>query len=89
MPVITQPFDRVAIDIVGPLPRTKSGYSYLLTMIDYGSRCPDAVPLKSTDSKSIATALLSMFSREGTKSGYSYLLTMIDYGSRYPDAEVH
>lgn len=65
MPVITQPFDRVAIDIVGPMQRTKSGHSYLLTMIDYGSRYPDAVPLKSTDSKSVATALMSMFSRVG------------------------
>ena len=30
-PVITEPFESVAFDIVGPFPRSKSGYKYLLT----------------------------------------------------------
>lgn len=33
VPLISEPFRRLVIDTVGPLPRTKSGYKYLLTMI--------------------------------------------------------
>ena len=65
LPVMSEPFERVAIDIVGPLPRTKSGNKYLLTPIDYGTRYPEAVPLRSTDAATVAAALLSIFTRMG------------------------
>ena len=32
MCVISVPYERLAVDIVGPLTRTKSGYKYLLTV---------------------------------------------------------
>ena len=63
LPVISEPFERVSIDIVGP--RTKSGFKYLLTMVDYGTRYPEAVPLRSTDSASVATTLMGIFTRLG------------------------
>ena len=34
LPVVSEPFQEVQIDIVGPLPRTKSGNEYILTIID-------------------------------------------------------
>lgn len=33
LPVLDIPFSKLAFDLVGPLPRTKSGYKYLLTSI--------------------------------------------------------
>ena len=32
------PFERIIVDIVGPLPKTSSGYSYLLTILDVATR---------------------------------------------------
>lgn len=65
LPVISEPFERVAIDIVGPLPRTKHGNKFLLTLIDYGTRYPEAVPLRTTDSASVAMGLMTIFTRLG------------------------
>ena len=66
MPVITEPFSRVAIDLVGPLsPPSSDGHRYILTLIDFATGFPEAVPLKDIDSISVSEALLSIFSRVG------------------------
>lgn len=65
LPTIQEPWTRVAIDIVGPLPRTKSGYRYILTGMDFASRYPEAIPLKRVDAQTVATALLEIISRYG------------------------
>ena len=61
LPVITTPWTKVALDIVGPLPMTKEGFKYLLTLIDFGSRFPEAIPQKKVDAASICEALLKIF----------------------------
>ena len=39
MPVIDEPFKRVAVDIIGPLdPVTDNGNRYILTLVDYATR---------------------------------------------------
>ena len=68
LPVISQPFSRMAMDIVGPLPRTKHGNKFILTLMDFTTRYPEAVPLRLIDAKSIATALVEIFSRHGIPS---------------------
>ncbi len=65
IPIIDIPFERIAMDIIGPLPRTKAGNRYILTLMDYGSRYPEAIPITQTDSKTIAQALIRLFSRVG------------------------
>ena len=66
MPIVTEPFARVAIDLVGPLsPASSDGHKYILTLIDFASGFPEAVPLKEIDSISVAEALLTIFSRVG------------------------
>ncbi len=35
IPVLGEPFEQILIDCVGPLPKTKSGNSYLLTQYRY------------------------------------------------------
>ena len=65
MPVMTEPFEAVAIDLVGPFPRAKSGYKYLLTMICLASRYPEALPLKTITAEDVAEGLVELFCRHG------------------------
>ena len=65
-PWVHIPFDKVAIDLIGPLyPVTNRGKRYILTVVDYATRYPEAVPLEKIDTESIAEALMGIFSRVG------------------------
>ena len=64
MPIIDTPFDRVAVDLVGPMfPPTERGSKYILTVMDYATRYPEAVPLKGIQAETVAEALVNMFTR--------------------------
>ena len=65
LPVVSEPFSRVAMDIVGPLPWSRSGNRYVLTIRDYGTKYPEAVPLRCIDAETVAEELMKMFSRVG------------------------
>jgi len=66
MPIIHTPFDRVAVDVVGPIyPATDRGNRYVLTVVDYATRYPEAVPLKNIHAETVAEALVNMFTRVG------------------------
>ena len=54
--IVTEPFKKIAIDIVGELPRTTTGYKYILTIVDYATRYPEAIPLQITNAKTVAEA---------------------------------
>ena len=41
LPVVDILFSRVAMDLVGPLPRSRSGNGYVLVLCDYATRYPD------------------------------------------------
>ena len=51
------------IDCVGPLPITKSGHRYLLTIMDMSTTFPEAVPLKRIKAKVVVDALVQFFTR--------------------------
>ena len=65
MPLIEKPFQRIAMDIVGPLPRSRAGNKYILTICDYATRYPEAIPLPSTEAERIAKELVKLFARVG------------------------
>lgn len=65
VPIITEPFRRLVVDTVGPLPATSSGYRHVLTAICPATKFPEAVPLKELSSVEIVNALLSIFARVG------------------------
>jgi len=66
MPLIDLPFKRVAVDLVGPIaPMTDRGNRYILTMVDYATRYPEATALKSIEAETVAEALVTMFTRVG------------------------
>ena len=65
LPVIEEPFQRIAMDIVGPLPRSRQGHRYILVICDYETRYPEAFPLKKIDAPHVAEELMKFFSRVG------------------------
>ena len=66
MPIIDTPFERVAVDIVGPLiPASDRGYQYVLTMVDYATRYVEAKPLKTTKTEEVVETLWEMWTRLG------------------------
>ena len=62
---MTEPFKKIAINIVGELPRSTSGYKYILTIVDYATRYPEAIPLRTISSKAIADVLIQYFTKVG------------------------
>ena len=65
LPILDEPFRRIAMDIVGPLPRSRSGNRYVLVICDYATRFPEAVPMRSIDAENVAEELLKLFARVG------------------------
>ena len=64
MPLIDTPFKRVAVDLVGPITQaSEKEQRYILTLVDYATRYPEAVPLRNIDTETVAEALLDMYSR--------------------------
>ena len=60
-PIIDEPFSRVAVDIVGTIkPVSEQGNQYILTVMDYATRYPEAVALKRIDAEKAAEALLGI-----------------------------
>ncbi|CAC5366139.1 unnamed protein product [Mytilus coruscus] len=56
-----EPFSRVLIDYVGPLPKTKTGNAYLLTIMCTSTRFSDAIPLRNIKTPTIVEALIKLF----------------------------
>ena len=63
--ITTQPFADVAIDLVGPFPTASGGYKHLLTCIDTSSRWPEAIPIRSTTTRTIINCMTDIFTRNG------------------------
>ncbi|XP_076449992.1 uncharacterized protein LOC143286334 [Babylonia areolata] len=79
MPLISEPFSRVAVDIVGPIsPSSESGNRYILTMVDYATRYPEAVALKHVSAETVAEALFTMWTRTGVPAE-----VLTDRGSQF------
>ena len=61
------PFERIALDILGPLPRTSDGNKYILVVIDYFSKWPEAFPIPDQEATTVAEVLVrEWISRYGT-----------------------
>ncbi len=77
-PVISEPFESLAVNLVGLLPMGKGDARYLLTAICMTCRWPDAIPLKNITVKSVAAGLIDIFSRTGLP-----LQTSSDQGGQF------
>ena len=65
IPAFDEPFSRIIIDCVGPLPKTKSGNEYILTIMCASTRFPEAMPLRNIKAKTIVRALVKFFTFVG------------------------
>ena len=65
LPCVGEPFHLVAFDLVGPIPKSVSGFRYILTMMDMFSKYPEAIPLKKVDNEAVLEGMLEIFSRHG------------------------
>jgi hypothetical protein len=64
LPIIETPFERIAMDLVGPLSKS-ARYEYILVVVDYATKFPEAIPLCNMSSMGIAKKLFMLFSRVG------------------------
>ena len=65
MPVVSVPFQRVGIDLLGPVSSvSSSGCRFILTVVDYATRYPEAVALEGITTQEVAEALCKEDQRE-------------------------
>lgn len=55
---VGEPMERVALDILGPLPLTKNGNKYVLVMVDCFTKWTEAVALPDQEAKTVAKAFV-------------------------------
>jgi len=65
IPALEEPFSRIIVDCVCPLPKTKSGNQYLLTITYVSTRFPEAIPLTNIKCKTIVKALVKFLTLVG------------------------
>ncbi|XP_071845114.1 uncharacterized protein [Apostichopus japonicus] len=65
IPAFEEPFSRVIIDCVGPLPKTKSGNQYMLTIMCASTRFPEAIPVRDIKAKTVCKVLIKFFTLVG------------------------
>ncbi len=62
---------RIGMDLIGPLERSAHGHRFALVLVDYATRYPEAVPLRTISAKSVADALFRIISRVGIRKRFS------------------
>ncbi|KAK7922269.1 hypothetical protein WMY93_009171 [Mugilogobius chulae] len=78
LPVISTPFRRIAMDIVGPLVKSARGHQYILVVCDYATRYPEAFPLRTITAHAVLRVLIQLFSRVGIPDE-----TLTDQGTNF------
>jgi transposase InsO family protein len=60
-----EPFTRISLDTIGPLPESKEGFKFILVVIDCFTRVIELYPCKSTEADEAAHHLVDFLSRYG------------------------
>ena len=55
------PLERVAVDIMGPLPKTENGNEYILVLTDYFTKWTEAYPLVNHTAQTVADVMMEQF----------------------------
>ena len=58
---VEAPLERVALDIMGPVPKTEEGYEYIVVIGDYFTKWTEAYPLRDHTAQTIADVLMEEF----------------------------
>ena len=59
-PVVTQPWELVASDIVGPFPKTKNNNIYILLFVDYFTRYIEATAIPNNTAEIVANKFIEL-----------------------------
>lgn len=66
IPVPYLPFEKISVDIVGPLNETEKGNKYILTCMDYLTRYPECIPMADARASTVAKAfVIRVITRHG------------------------
>ena len=65
---------QVGIDLVGPLPKTQHGNRFIITLVDFFSKWPEAEALPDKSAKSVSLFLYKMMCRYNNYLIAEYLL---------------
>ena len=65
LPIIRVPFQRIGVDLIGPIIQQPHRERYVLTVVDYATRYSEAVALSGISTEEVAEALYSIYSRVG------------------------
>ena len=60
LPLIEVPFERIGMDLIGPFHRSARGHRFVLVLVDYATRYPEAVPLRTMSAKNVVQALFQV-----------------------------
>lgn len=78
VPIVSETFEKVGIDLVGPLPVTDRKNRYILTVVDYATRYVSAKALQNIDTLTVAEALFSIYSQVGIPK-----VVLSDFGTQF------
>ena len=53
LPIQKEPLSRMAMDVFGPVPPTKAGNKYILVVMDYHTKWPEAFALRNVSSETV------------------------------------
>ena len=59
--VVGEPMERIALDIMGPLPITEEGNRYILVITDYFTKFAEAYPMKNMEARTVSNILVKEF----------------------------
>jgi hypothetical protein len=59
--VVGAPMERVALDILGPLPESQNGNKYILIIADYFTRWTEAYPMPNQEAQTVAKIFMQEF----------------------------
>ena len=78
-----EPFARLSMDSLGPLPETETGYKFILLIIDCFTRTMELYPCRTTDAQEASQHLIAFISRYGTPEEI-----VSDRGSQFVNATI-
>ena len=82
-PVLSEPFESIAFDLVGPMDPGQGGARFILTAICMASRWPEAIPLRTVTAEDVAEGMFAVFARTGIP-----LQVLTDQGPQFMSALV-
>lgn len=79
--MVRDPFEQIAMDLMGPLLKSNAGFQNSLILMDYATHFPEAIPLWNT---SIAAELVKVFSCVGLPPEI-----IMDQGTNFTSRLIH